>query len=182
MLKALLFSLLLTLASSTPCRRTNTPTPQKATSYLQPDPSASTKINGTVDITQTKTGLHLKLYIQGLSPGEHGFHVHAFGSIFPNCTAAGDHFNPDNTTHGAPTDSVRHAGDLGNIVANEFGVVDTEIVDSVIALDGRYNIIGRSFVVHANRDDLGRGNAPTSKTNGNSGARVACGVIGIAKS
>ncbi|TPX63433.1 hypothetical protein SpCBS45565_g06616 [Spizellomyces sp. 'palustris'] len=182
MLKTLLISFLLTLASSTPFPRTTTTTPQKATCLLKPDPSASPAINGTVDLTRTETGLHLKLFIQGLSPGEHGFHVHTFGSIFPNCTAAGDHFNPDNTTHGAPTDSVRHAGDLGNIVANEFGVVDAEIVDSVIALDGKYSIIGRSFVVHANRDDLGRGNAPTSKTTGNSGPRVACGVIGIAKS
>ncbi|KAK6009582.1 copper/zinc superoxide dismutase [Ostertagia ostertagi] len=58
---------------------------------------------------------------------------------------------------------------------------DTAILlsDSVISLTGQHNVIGRAIVIHADVDDLGRGTSELSKTTGNAGARVACGVIGI---
>ena len=60
-------------------------------------------------------------------------------------------------------------------------VASLQLNDKLIQLDGPYSIIGRSCVVHANEDDLGKGKAPDSKTTGNSGARLACGVIGLDK-
>ena len=73
----------------------------------------------------------------------------------------------------------RHVGDLGNIVADAEGKVDYTFHDKVISLKGTNNIIGRTLIVHADEDDLGRGDFPDSKTTGHAGARVSCGVIGI---
>ena len=87
--------------------------------------------------------------------------------------AAGGHFNPMNTPHGAPSDASgnRHVGDLGNVTADDQGMVNAEMLDSVIALDGSNSIVGKALMVHAGRDDL------TSQPSGDSGARIACGVI-----
>lgn len=71
---------------------------------------------------------------------------------------------------------LRHLGDLGNVIADENGEIDITIVDPLIQLQGPTSIIGRSFVVHAKRDDLGVGNEESKKT-GNAGGRVACGTI-----
>ncbi|MED6204105.1 hypothetical protein PIB30_005831 [Stylosanthes scabra] len=67
------------------------------------------------------------------------------------------HFNPNNLTHGAPEDEVRHAGDLGNIVANANGVAEATIVDNQIPLSGPNSVVGRALVVHELEDDLGKG-------------------------
>ena len=79
--------------------------------------------------------------------------------------------------HGAPDASVRHVGDLGNIIADAQGVVNVDITDLIIKLSGNESVLGRAFVIHATIDDLGLGGNSTSLANGNSGPRVACGVI-----
>ncbi|XP_048545601.1 superoxide dismutase [Cu-Zn], chloroplastic isoform X6 [Triticum urartu] len=91
----------------------------------------------------------------------------------------GPHFNPNGLTHGAPEDEVRHAGDLGNIVANAEGVAETTIVDSQIPLTGPNAVVGRAFVVHELEDDLGKGGHELSLSTGNAGGRLACGVVGL---
>ena len=70
---------------------------------------------------------------------------------------------------------------MGNIVANNQGVATVKLSDTVMSLSGQTSIIGRTVVVHADPDDLGLGGHELSKTTGNAGGRVACGVIGIAK-
>ena len=60
------------------------------------------------------------------------------------------------------------------------GQVELEFEDDIITLDGPQSIVGRSVVIHADEDDLGRGSFPDSTTTGHSGARIACGVIGLA--
>ena len=102
------------------------------------------------------------------------------------CNGAGPHFNPAGKTHGAPTDSERHAGDLGNITVAADGSCSFTITDSQIPLSGANTIVGRAVVVHELQDDLGKGDhsepgtqGKTSKTTGNAGARLACGVIGL---
>jgi Cu-Zn family superoxide dismutase len=75
----------------------------------------------------------------------------------------------------------RHVGDLGNVTADENGVAKFTIQDSVISLHGQTSIIGRTMVIHADTDDLGKGGFDDSKTTGHAGARLACGVVGIAK-
>lgn len=95
--------------------------------------------------------------------------------------STGGHFNPDKLNHGGPQDEVRHVGDLGNVFADSEGIVSTIFSDSTISLyPGAKSIIGRAIVVHSTEDDLGRSEHPDSSKTGNTGGRVACGVIGIA--
>ena len=119
--------------------------------------------------------------ITGLKEGLHGFHIHEFGDNTNGCTSAGAHYNPLGKEHGAPEDQNRHVGDLGNVSAGSNGVANVDISDRAISLHGAHSIIGRSLVVHENPDDLGRGGHETSKTTGNAGGRLACGVIGLTK-
>ncbi|CAI2185053.1 20180_t:CDS:2 [Funneliformis geosporum] len=140
------------------------------------------KITGVVTFEQENENALTKISIEikGLSPGEHGFHVHEFGDNTNGCTSAGPHFNPLNKNHGAPNDEERHVGDLGNVTADEGGNIKTIITDNKIQLFGPNNIIGRTIIVHAGVDDLGKGGHVESLKTGNAGARLACGVIGIA--
>ncbi|XP_071445423.1 superoxide dismutase [Cu-Zn] [Hetaerina americana] len=140
-------------------------------------------VKGTVHFEQENPEAPVKLTgeLTGLSKGLHGFHVHEFGDNTNGCMSAGAHFNPHGKEHGGPTDEVRHVGDLGNVEAGADGKAKIEIADSMISLSGPMNIIGRTMVVHADPDDLGKGGHELSKTTGNAGARSACGVIGIAK-
>ncbi len=105
----------------------------------------------------------------------HGFHIHQFGDCSSgDGKSAGGHFNPMNTAHGAPSDEIRHVGDLGNISANSDGVAHFDFVDTGISLAGEANILGRGVILHEVADDL------TSQPTGAAGSRLACGVIGIA--
>ena len=92
---------------------------------------------------------------------------------------AGPHWNPEGVVHGGPGKEVRHHGDLGNIKAGADGIATLETIDDKIMLYGPNSIMGRSLVCHAGVDDLGEGNNEESLKTGNSGSRVACGVIGI---
>jgi len=99
--------------------------------------------------------------------------------MFGNCSApdaasAGDHLNPTRHDHGGPKDKNRHVGDLGNVEAGPDGIVKVSLSDSMISFSGPNSILGRSVVVHANPDDM------KSQPAGDSGARLACGVIGVA--
>jgi len=150
--------------------------PVKATAVLYP--TTGNQVHGTVRFTKVRNGVKVVADINGLSTGEHGFHIHEFG----DCTAfdgksAGGHFNPDGTPHGAQTspEKYRHVGDLGNITAIDSGKAHLELVDSLLAFDGARSVIGRGVIVHADKDDL------KSQPTGAAGSRVACGVIGVAK-
>ncbi|KAM8708921.1 hypothetical protein ACLKA7_015830 [Drosophila subpalustris] len=138
---------------------------------------------GTVFFEQEAEGSPVKVTgeVNGLAPGLHGFHVHEFGDNTNGCMSSGPHFNPYKKEHGAPTDGDRHLGDLGNITASGDGPTPVNISDNQITLFGENSIIGRTVVVHADPDDLGKGGHELSKTTGNAGARIGCGVIGIAK-
>ncbi|KAM0948573.1 putative superoxide dismutase [Dioscorea sansibarensis] len=137
-------------------------------------------VNGTVFFIQEGDGpTTVNGRISGLKPGLHGFHVHALGDTTNGCMSTGPHYNPSGKDHGAPEDEIRHAGDLGNVIAGDDGSASFTIFDSKIPLSGPNSIIGRAVVVHADPDDLGRGGHELSKTTGNAGARVACGIIGL---
>ncbi|XP_058800382.1 uncharacterized protein LOC131669494 [Phymastichus coffea] len=127
--------------------------------------------NGPVTITGSISGLN--------RDANHGFHVHAKGDITGGCKSAGSHFNPEKVKHGAPDDTVRHVGDLGNIKADSEGTALINITDAMISLSGPSSIIGRAIVVHEKEDDLGKGNSTVSTETGNAGGRWACGVVGI---
>jgi superoxide dismutase, Cu-Zn family len=152
------------------------PPPLKAVAVLHP--TADNKVSGTVAFTEEADGVRVQADITGLSPGKHGFHVHEFG----DCTAAdlasaGGHFNPTNKPHAGPDAAQRHAGDMGNVEADASGAAKLDYVDHEMSLtNDERSVIGRSVIVHAKADDL------KSQPAGDSGARIACGVIGRAKS
>ncbi|XP_037696686.1 copper chaperone for superoxide dismutase [Choloepus didactylus] len=112
--------------------------------------------------------------VDGLDPGPHGLHVHQYGDLTSNCASCGDHFNPDGRPHGGPQDTDRHRGDLGNVHADADGRATFRIEDEQLKV---WDVIGRSLVIDEGEDDLGRGGHPLSKITGNSGERLACGII-----
>ena len=148
-------------------------------------------ISGNVIFTETKRGLQIKINISGISPGKHGFHIHEYGDLSEGCGSLCSHYNPTNSVHGGRNSKERHIGDLGNVVANEKGVVDMVIYDRDLSITGKYSILGRSVVVHDKEDDLGLGGLDSkgnvtnteirkeSLITGNAGKRILCGVIGI---
>ncbi|XP_020214781.1 superoxide dismutase [Cu-Zn], chloroplastic [Cajanus cajan] len=137
-------------------------------------------VEGVATLIQEDDGpTKVTVRITGLTPGLHGFHLHEYGDTTNGCISTGAHFNPNNLTHGAPEDEVRHAGDLGNIIANADGVAETTIVDNQIPLSGPNSVVGRALVVHELEDDLGKGGHELSLTTGNAGGRLACGVVGL---
>lgn len=81
--------------------------------------------------------------------------------------------------HGAPSDPLRHVGDLGNIEVGEDGVAHIDGMDHYLSLVGVRGAIGRALVIHAKPDDLGRGGTEESLKTGSAGERVACGVVGF---
>ncbi|KAL4709573.1 hypothetical protein ACJJTC_007304 [Scirpophaga incertulas] len=152
--------------------------PVKAVCVLSGD------VSGTVffDQQDDKAPVVVSGEVCGLTKGKHGFHVHEFGDNTNGCTSAGAHFNPKKQEHGGPNSAVRHIGDLGNIEATtNGGLTKVNIQDSHISLTGENSIVGRTLVVHADPDDFGLGGHELSKSTGNAGARIACGVIGLAK-
>lgn len=139
-------------------------------------PTKGNKVTGTVTFTKEKKGVRVIAKIEGLTPGKHGFHIHKYGDCGgENGTCAGDHFNPTNAPHGAPTDKHVHAGDLGNVVADSTGKALYDEINYNIDLFGPYSVLGRSVIIHQDEDDL------HSQPTGNSGDRIGCGVIGISK-
>ena len=137
-------------------------------------PTKGNKARGTIVLRETDDGLHITGKVTGLTPGLHGFHIHEYGDVrTPDASAAGGHYNPTGVAHGGPQDEEHHAGDLGNIKADEDGVARVDIQAPWLKL---HFILGRSIVVHAGEDDL------KSQPSGDAGARVAIGVIGIAES
>jgi superoxide dismutase, Cu-Zn family len=140
---------------------------------------------GEVTFTPEAGGVRVAARMTGLTPGEHGFHVHENGSCEaadlpddpdtdPNpAGAAGGHFAGADTTHGGPDAASRHDGDLGNVTAGLDGVAVLDRLDQRLRLSGPNSILGKAVIVHAGADDL------TTQPSGASGARVACGVVTV---
>lgn len=151
---------------------------------------------GQVTLTQMVHGVRLRLELDGLPPGWHGFHIHETASCEPPFASAGGHFNPQDEKHGYDSEGL-HAGDLPNVFVAESGNANVEFVVHRIALvDDRptdvglfnraigavqdvaglraHNVLsgnGSSLIVHAGSDDY------RTNPDGDSGDRIACGVI-----
>lgn len=130
---------------------------------------------GTVELTQTQGGVLLKLTLKGLPAGERAFHIHEVGKCEPPFESAGAHFNPSNHKHGMMAGG-GHAGDMPNLHIPQSGALEVEVVNAAITLDkGKPNSVfqsaGTAVVIHEGKDDY------KSDPAGNSGDRLACGVI-----
>jgi Cu-Zn family superoxide dismutase len=127
---------------------------------------------GDVTFEEMGDGLMMHVVASGLPPGStHGFHVHDKGVCTgPDFTSAGGHFNPTAHAHGGP-DAERHAGDMPNVVADASGKVDQRVMLHGSMLRGAEGVVGHAVVLHAGADDY------KTQPTGNSGARMACGVI-----
>ena len=151
--------------------------------YMQAIAVFQDKIRGTVRfVEEDKDKVRIEIDLSGLRKNaHHGFHVHECGDMSLGCESMCSHFNPYGKTHGCPGAKERHVGDLGNLQTDAHGKAKYVMYDDEIKLRGtKCNIIGRGLIIHADRDDCGKGGHETSHTTGNSGKRIACAIIGIA--
>jgi superoxide dismutase, Cu-Zn family len=161
-------------AQAPPAGKAATAAGAKATVKLAP--TANQTARGEVTFTAEPGGVHVVGSFSGLVFGEHGFHVHEKGDCSaPDGTSAGGHFNPATKPHAAREAAERHAGDLGNLKADPYGLARVDFVESTLSLSGPDSIIGRAVIVHEKADDF------KTQPTGNAGARQACGVIEAAK-
>lgn len=117
--------------------------------------------------------------IKQLKKGKHGFHIHEKGNLTKSdCSKCEGHWNPKKNQHGGRDDKNSHAGDFGNITANEQNESKFHFTTNKITLFGKYSIVGRSVIIHEDEDDLGLGGHSDSLTTGHSGGRIDCAVIG----
>ena len=136
-------------------------------------PVAGNKCSGTIAFTQQGTRVRVVADLSGLVPGrKHGIHIlEAFscGSTL-DAETVGNHFDPGNDEHGVPPDNSRHAGDLGNAVADERGRAHYELTITNFSVSEKRAVVGRAVVVHSGMDS---GSQPA----GNAGTAIGCGVI-----
>jgi Cu-Zn family superoxide dismutase len=160
----------------------NTPSAESAAAAPSPVQvtlvsAAGSAVSGVLTVSNEGDSVSILGEITGLAPGkEFGFHVHEVGDCsLPAFASAGEHFNPTMDPHGGPQSKARHLGDLPNAKADNNGraLIDVTVKGpTLVDKDGAPTAIrGRSVVVHAQRDDY------KTQPSGDSGARVACGVI-----
>ena len=146
--------------------------PLMASAALQP--TKGNKALGEATFEQAGDKVHLLVNAQGLKAGrEHGFHIHEVGDC-----SSGDgmstkgHFNPGGKPHGNPAGAEHHAGDLPALKAEKNGRAKLDVMlQGVTLAPGPNSIVGRGLIIHADPDDY------KTQPTGNSGARIACGVI-----
>lgn len=133
--------------------------------------------NGGLNISAAGTGVRISGTVQGLKPdSEFGFHFHEKGDCSASDgTSAGAHFNPTSQQHGNPQAQPHHAGDMPNVKSDAQGVAEVSIDNPDVSLHtGQPNdIVGKALVMHAKPDDY------QTQPSGNSGDRIACGVIAL---
>lgn len=153
---------------------------------------------GTASFVELEAGVVISVEVEGFEPGDHGIHLHETGICDPSgdkpFSSAGGHFNPYDASHGpgpfadatpvavpaegtpAADVSMSHAGDLGNITIADDETGELEITTGAVTLaPGAENSLfdddGSALVIHEDPDDL------MTDPSGNSGVRIACGVI-----
>ena len=138
-------------------------------------------VEGEVLIENLEKGVKITATFTKMPPGKHGFHIHNAGDLRgEGCKGACSHYHVGSPKqHGpAPGKSKnRHTGDLGNIELNGDSAHYSYIVKGTSVKE----LLGRSFIVHADEDDLGLGAYEDSKITGHSGARIACAIVGRGK-
>lgn len=149
-----------------------TPVGPAATATLSPTTGNST--TGSVRFVQRGNLVEVSGEVRGLRPNtEHGFHIHETGDCSSgDGLSAGGHYNPMNQPHGRYDMPAHHAGDLQSLHADASGVARFRYDLPGITVGGAAaDVIGKGVIVHRDADDF------TSQPAGNSGPRLACGVI-----
>ncbi len=131
---------------------------------------------GTAELSPAAKGVNVSLDLMNLTPGEHAIHVHTVAKCEgPAFTTAGPHLNPDMKHHGLQNPEGPHAGDMPNFAVAADGTAKTSVAAPGITMgDDSHSVFsngGTALVIHASADDM------KSDPAGNSGARIACGVI-----
>ena len=131
---------------------------------------------GTATIVNKGTGVKISLDLKSLPPGEHVAHFHQNATCeAPDFKSAGPHFNPESKKHGFENPEGHHAGDLKNFTVKADGTAKASLISKDVTLgEGTHSLYsngGTSLVIHAKADDL------KTDPSGNSGDRIACGVI-----
>ncbi len=137
---------------------------------------AQGKAIGTVIVWQQGPGVALQINLHGLPPGEHAIHFHTNAKCdAPDFKSAGAHFNPENKKHGLENPEGHHAGDMVNFTVDAKGRAKAKLEDKGASLlEGNHSLFsngGTAIVIHAKADDM------KTDPSGNSGDRIACGVI-----
>jgi Cu-Zn family superoxide dismutase len=134
-------------------------------------------LSGTATFIQQADAVRVVVDLTGVSkPGPHGLHLHESGSCEPGAAGkrfatAGGHLNPSHVGHACPDSSSHHAGDFGNVEIKPDGTGHFEIVTALLSFDGPGSPLGRALILHAAADDC------KTQPAGNSGERLACGVV-----
>ena len=142
---------------------------------LELTPAQGSALTGTLQLSPDASGVQVVGTVNGLKPNaEFGFHIHEKGDCSaPDFSSAGAHFNPANAQHGNPQSGAHHAGDMLNAKSDAEGNAQVEThADGVTLGDGGpTDVLGKAVVLHEKADDY------KTQPSGDSGARIACGVI-----
>ena len=125
---------------------------------------------GTVNFTDTKSGLLIEPKLKNLPAGLHGFHIHTKASCAKNGLAAGGHYDPNNTGKHLGPYAAGHSGDMPVLYVQQDGTADTPTLAPHLKVA---QIKQHAVMIHQNGDNY----ADQPKKLGGGGPRYACGVI-----
>lgn len=149
------------------------PSPRNAAATLN---AADGSARGAARITEVDGGLRVAIDASGLPMGAHGVHIHTVGRCdAPDFMTAGGHWNPTQRKHGRSNSQGAHSGDLPNLIVGTDGAGSMTFTVARATMAGPNGLLdadGAAVVIHAGPDDY------VTDPSGNSGGRIACGVLG----